>query len=75
MGRKDCYVKNKRVSLGKANVFLGEQMGNKKVYNNVCLCWGKWSFSVFFRAVILPLPPRGFKIVSLLFSFLGVKPP
>lgn len=36
--RKGQYRKNRRVSLGKANGFSGEQTGDKKVCDNACLC-------------------------------------
>lgn len=42
--KKGSYGKNKQVSLGKANGSLGEQMGDKNVCDNICLCGFKWPF-------------------------------
>ena len=41
---KKVLWEEKLVSLGKKNGCLGEQMGNKKVCDNICLCGCKWSF-------------------------------
>ena len=45
--------KNKEVSLGKGNGFLGEQTGDKKVCDSTCLCECRGLF-LFFKAIKLP---------------------
>ena len=44
--------KNKEVSLGKVNGFLGELTGDKEVCDSTCLC--ECSLFIFFKAIKLP---------------------